>query len=312
MGRQPCCDKVGLKRGPWTIEEDHKLMNFIINNGIHCWRMVPKLAGLLRCGKSCRLRWINYLRPDLKRGAFTEAEENQLIQLHSRLGNRWSKIASHFPGRTDNEIKNHWNTRIKKKLKMAGVDPATHQQIDLDQENGVHKDGDNKIGTILMEEHENQQVEENEHEFPTKLNETTTIDDHNLLKNYEVLMTGGGNLELEGAWSTSNNQSNTTSTNSDQGTSSSSIEESNGSYHYNHMNPSRNYDLNDHHQSAGSKAQLGEDGDDYGSLKQWVDSVDSMFSWDGFMNTTTTTSTTLDDEFFFQLENGLYYNKNAK
>ncbi|CAI0456712.1 unnamed protein product [Linum tenue] len=88
MGRQPCCDKVGLKRGPWTIEEDHKLMNFIINNGIHCWRMVPKLAGLLRCGKSCRLRWINYLRPDLKRGAFTEAEENQLIQLHSRLGNR--------------------------------------------------------------------------------------------------------------------------------------------------------------------------------------------------------------------------------
>ncbi|KAJ0091213.1 hypothetical protein Patl1_12547 [Pistacia atlantica] len=57
MGRQPCCDKVGLKRGPWTIEEDHKLMNFILSNGIHCWRMVPKLVGLLRCGKSCRLKW---------------------------------------------------------------------------------------------------------------------------------------------------------------------------------------------------------------------------------------------------------------
>ncbi|CAI0457204.1 unnamed protein product [Linum tenue] len=272
MGRQPCCDKVGLKRGPWTIEEDHKLMNFIINNGIHCWRMVPKLAGLLRCGKSCRLRWINYLRPDLKRGAFTEAEENQLIQLHSRLGNRWSKIASHFPGRTDNEIKNHWNTRIKKKLKMAGVDLPTHQPIDLDHENGVHKDGDNK-------EHENQQVEEKEHEFSTKLNETTTIDDQDLLTNYEVLMTGGGNLELEGAWSSRNTNYSTTSTNSDQGSSSSSIEDSN--------------DLNDRHQSAGSKAQLGDDGEDYGSLKQWVDSVDSMFSWDGFMNTNTTTSTTL-------------------
>uniref|UniRef100_A0A0A0L8Q2 Uncharacterized protein n=1 Tax=Cucumis sativus TaxID=3659 RepID=A0A0A0L8Q2_CUCSA len=88
MVRQPCCNKVGLKRGPWTVEEDHKLMNFILNNGIHCWRLVPKLAGLLRCGKSCRLRWINYLRPDLKRGAFTETEENQIIHLHSLLGNR--------------------------------------------------------------------------------------------------------------------------------------------------------------------------------------------------------------------------------
>lgn len=86
MGRQPCCEKSGLKRGPWTIEEDHKLMNFILNNGIQCWRVVPKLAGLLRCGKSCRLRWINYLRPDLKRGALTEAEEYMIIQLHSHLG----------------------------------------------------------------------------------------------------------------------------------------------------------------------------------------------------------------------------------
>ncbi|XP_050206315.1 transcription factor MYB20-like [Mercurialis annua] len=130
MGRQPCCDKVGLKRGPWTIEEDQKLMNFILHNGIQCWRLVPKLSGLLRCGKSCRLRWMNYLRPDLKRGAFTEAEEDQIIELHSRLGNKWSKIAAQFPGRTDNEIKNHWNTRIKKKLKALGIDPLTHNRIE--------------------------------------------------------------------------------------------------------------------------------------------------------------------------------------
>ncbi|KAL7110390.1 hypothetical protein ACP275_05G022900 [Erythranthe tilingii] len=133
MGRQPCCEKSGLKRGPWTMEEDDKLVHYILNNGIQCWRLVPKHAGLMRCGKSCRLRWINYLRPDLKRGAFTEAEEDMIIELHSRLGNRWSKIAAHFGGRTDNEIKNHWNTRIKKRMKLMGLDPLTHKPILFDQ-----------------------------------------------------------------------------------------------------------------------------------------------------------------------------------
>ncbi|KAK4751925.1 hypothetical protein SAY87_020723 [Trapa incisa] len=129
MGRQPCCDKVGLKRGPWTAEEDKKLINFILTNGQCCWRALPKLAGLLRCGKSCRLRWTNYLRPDLKRGLLSESEEKLVIDLHAQLGNRWSKIASQLPGRTDNEIKNHWNTHIKKKLKKMGIDPVTHRPI---------------------------------------------------------------------------------------------------------------------------------------------------------------------------------------
>ncbi|CAM0150924.1 unnamed protein product [Urochloa decumbens] len=129
MGRQPCCDKVGLKKGPWTAEEDQKLVSFLLNNGQCCWRAVPKLAGLLRCGKSCRLRWTNYLRPDLKRGLLSEEEEKMVIHLHAELGNRWSKIASHLPGRTDNEIKNHWNTHIKKKLKKMGIDPVTHKPL---------------------------------------------------------------------------------------------------------------------------------------------------------------------------------------
>ncbi|XP_022774545.1 protein ODORANT1-like isoform X2 [Durio zibethinus] len=129
MGRQPCCDKLGVKKGPWTAEEDKKLVNFILTHGQCCWRAVPKLAGLRRCGKSCRLRWTNYLRPDLKRGLLNEDEEQLVIDLHARLGNRWSKIAARLPGRTDNEIKNHWNTHIKKKLIKMGIDPVTHEPL---------------------------------------------------------------------------------------------------------------------------------------------------------------------------------------
>ncbi|XP_040999873.1 transcription factor MYB111-like [Juglans microcarpa x Juglans regia] len=116
MGRAPCCEKVGLKKGRWTAEEDEILINYIQSNGEGSWRTLPKNAGLSRCGKSCRLRWINYLRADLKRGNITPEEEETIVKLHSAVGNRWSLIAGNLPGRTDNEIKNYWNTHLSRKL----------------------------------------------------------------------------------------------------------------------------------------------------------------------------------------------------
>ncbi|WRX18920.1 SANT/Myb domain - like 10 [Theobroma cacao] len=228
MGRQPCCDKLGVKKGPWTAEEDKKLINFILTNGQCCWRAVPKLAGLRRCGKSCRLRWTNYLRPDLKRGLLSEAEEQLVIDLHARLGNRlhiyhrlvflswvmefavaeksssrtttsfdcqflWSKIAARLPGRTDNEIKNHWNTHIKKKLLKMGIDPVTHESLNKEakaEESSSHADhsADNQNTT------ENDGIvnsSEDNSSTPTE-NCSSTTDDSNLLDsicNDESLLT---------------------------------------------------------------------------------------------------------------------------
>nr|WCP84413.1 MYB1 [Stevia rebaudiana] len=129
MGRHSCCYKQKLRKGLWSPEEDEKLIRHITKFGHGCWSSVPKLAGLERCGKSCRLRWINYLRPDLKRGTFSPQEEKLIIELHAVLGNKWSQIAAQLPGRTDNEIKNLWNSTIKKKLRQRGIDPNTHKPL---------------------------------------------------------------------------------------------------------------------------------------------------------------------------------------
>ncbi|RVX01258.1 Transcription repressor MYB4 [Vitis vinifera] len=127
MGRKPCCDKAHTNRGSWSKEEDDRLIHYIRLNGHGSWRSLPKAAGLLRCGKSCRLRWINYLRPDVKRGNFAIDEDELIIKLHKLLGNKWSLIAGRLPGRTDNDIKNHWNTHIRRKLIRGGINPKTHQ-----------------------------------------------------------------------------------------------------------------------------------------------------------------------------------------
>ncbi|XP_057786098.1 transcription factor MYB35-like [Salvia miltiorrhiza] len=127
MGRPPCCDKANVKRGPWTPEEDAKILAYVASHGIGNWTLVPQKAGLNRCGKSCRLRWTNYLRPDLKHDGFTPEEEDCILEMHKTIGSRWSLIARRLPGRTDNDVKNYWNTKLKKKLTKMGIDPITHK-----------------------------------------------------------------------------------------------------------------------------------------------------------------------------------------
>ncbi|KAJ7964915.1 Transcription factor GAMYB [Quillaja saponaria] len=109
-----------LKKGPWTSAEDAILVEYVKKHGEGNWNAVQKHSGLARCGKSCRLRWANHLRPDLRKGAFTPEEERRIIELHAKMGNKWARMAAELPGRTDNEIKNYWNTRIKR-MQRAGL-----------------------------------------------------------------------------------------------------------------------------------------------------------------------------------------------
>ncbi|KAL6175828.1 hypothetical protein ACLB2K_052467 [Fragaria x ananassa] len=107
-----------MNKGAWTAEEDRKLAEYIEIHGAKRWKTVASIAGLNRCGKSCRLRWLNYLRPNIKRGNISDDEEDLILRLHKLLGNRWSLIAGRLPGRTDNEIKNYWNSHLSKKIKQ--------------------------------------------------------------------------------------------------------------------------------------------------------------------------------------------------
>lgn len=121
-----------LKKGPWTAAEDAILIDYVQKHGEGNWNAVQKNSCLARCGKSCRLRWANHLRPNLKKGSFTHEEEMLILQLHAQLGNKWARMAAQLPGRTDNEIKNFWNTRIKRRQR-AGL-PLYPSELQIQQQ----------------------------------------------------------------------------------------------------------------------------------------------------------------------------------
>ncbi|XP_020185931.1 uncharacterized protein [Aegilops tauschii subsp. strangulata] len=109
----------GLKKGPWTQAEDRVLLDHVRRHGEGNWNAVRRETGLQRCGKSCRLRWANHLRPNLRKGPFSPEEERLILRLHGLIGNKWARISTHLPGRTDNEVKNFWNTRLKRRQRAG-------------------------------------------------------------------------------------------------------------------------------------------------------------------------------------------------
>ncbi|CAK8575858.1 unnamed protein product [Lathyrus sativus] len=193
-----------LRKGLWSPEEDEKLMNYMLNSGQGCWSDVARNAGLQRCGKSCRLRWINYLRPDLKRGAFSQQEEELIIHLHSLLGNRWSQIAARLPGRTDNEIKNFWNSTIKKRLKNmssnTSPNPSDESSYDPSKDH-------NNMGGFITSSTQDQHIDNNH--FMPMFNTSSPPSMQNTVFNTIISASSGGggffNNNTTGSYFSQNN-----------------------------------------------------------------------------------------------------------
>ncbi|GJX85906.1 transcription factor MYB13-like protein [Tanacetum coccineum] len=138
--RPPRFDNFGMKKGAWSEDEDEKLRAFIQKYGHPNWCEIPKLAGLSRSGKSCRLRWMNYLRPNVKHGNFTKEEQDVIVDLHSKHGNKWSMMAAQLPGRSDNEIKNYWHTHLKNRVNVEST-KIRNEQIESVEPSKANPEG---------------------------------------------------------------------------------------------------------------------------------------------------------------------------
>ncbi|KAL3378865.1 hypothetical protein AABB24_004675 [Solanum stoloniferum] len=150
MDKRTCDSQdVEVRKGPWTMEEDLILINYIANHGEGVWNSLARSAGLKRTGKSCRLRWLNYLRPNVRRGNITPEEQLLIMELHAKWGNRWSKIAKHLPGRTDNEIKNFWRTRIQKHIKQA--ENMNRISSNISEHNNIQQASTSQTSTSLAD-----------------------------------------------------------------------------------------------------------------------------------------------------------------
>ncbi|XP_071694420.1 transcription repressor MYB4-like [Rutidosis leptorrhynchoides] len=164
MVRPPCCDKINMRKGSWTEEDDAQMLAFVAKQPTSNWQgETPRKPGLKRCAKSCRSRKTSIAKNEhITHESFTPQEEELIIKLHSAIGSRWPIIAQQLPGRTDIDVKNYWNTKLKKKLSSMGIDPVTHRPFsqmlaDYGNISGLTRARTSK-NTMFMSNQEIQQV----------------------------------------------------------------------------------------------------------------------------------------------------------
>ncbi|KAA8530469.1 hypothetical protein F0562_005178 [Nyssa sinensis] len=194
----------GWRKGPWTPEEDKLLTEYVRLHGEGRWSCVARSAELNRSGKSCRLRWVNYLRPGLKKGQITPQEEGIIIELHALWGNKWSTIARYLPGRTDNEIKNYWRTHFKKKAKPSQKQEKRKTQLQLDQQKQEKQENDmnmNKLVSPHIAEVSNEKITERQDEQEmVSMYPTNTMEDQWLPKMYQNVASWSDTITEDGLW----------------------------------------------------------------------------------------------------------------